>query len=218
MYHDTIHINFNYSGGDRDINFEYSFLISKNIQNPLEGMTFKSTSGCFAPIKYSELLQKFGDLGFDLKYLKFNDIDDLNTMVYCTYNYQSNFDIFFSAYKKIIQHKNFNITFEYGNVINGKFWCNNMNTFSGVNFISAENNYGRAKKCAELNKPIESIIKGKKYYKTSEHYQIIDKNARVIDVDFTTVEQDFEQHFFESYKVKVALRKFKLSQLKKRFE
>lgn len=199
MYHDTIHINFkNYNWSD--ISFDYSFLISKN------------PNLSFAPINYGELLSKFNDIGFNLKYLKFNDIEE-DEIVYCTYNYQPNFNIFFSAYKKLLQNKNFNINFEYGVIINGIFIPNNMNTFSRIAFIdtSIGNNIFK-------DREIENVIKGKKYVKILEFYQIVNKDGYVIANETTDVEKDFEQHFFERYDVRLAQRKYKLSRLKMQSE
>ena len=194
MYHDTIHINFSrydYS----DINFNYNFLISKNLKDN------------FSPINYGELLKKFNEIGFNLKYLKFNDIEEEET-VYCTYNYQSNFNIFFSAYKKLFQDRNFNIVFEYGVVINGKFYPNNMNTFASIYFIGDN---------IKLGDHIETVITGKTHKKTIELYQIVDKDGNIIASETTTIVNEFEQHFFERYEVKLAQRKYKLSRLKSLF-
>ena len=97
MYHDTIHINFKYYSW-KDVSFDYSFLISKidvDKLSPIQNCTFSL-------IKYGDLLQKFDEIGFDLKYLKFHDFSEDN-IVYCSYNYQPHFNIFFSAYKKIIK-------------------------------------------------------------------------------------------------------------------
>jgi hypothetical protein len=60
----------------------------------------------------------------------------------------------------------------------------------------------------------EEIIKGKFYQKLAEDYQIIDKNGEIIAHELADLENNFEQHFFERYDVKVALRKYKLSRLK----
>jgi hypothetical protein len=189
MYHDTMHINFKSQGGLL-LKFDYSFLISKNISDK------------FSPIKYNELLQKFVDIGFDLKYLKFNDIDD-DAIVYCTYNYQPNFNIFFTAYKKTIYHQKFNITLEYGVMLNGKFYPNNMNFFARIWFVESNipGNY------------LETIVKGKTHEKRMEFYQIIDKNGNIIATETTSDVRNFEQNFFQQYDVKVALRKYKLSRL-----
>jgi len=200
MYHDTIHINFKYQPFWNDIPFDYSFLISKIKQDK------------FAPITYSELLNKFKEIGFDLKYLKFYDINDDSTIVYCTYNYQPNFQVFFSAYKKLIQNKNFNISFEYGIIINGKFYPNNMSYFAGIWFVPIE------KKLDDLNHPFEEIIIEKTFLKKLELYQIVDKEGYVIHVEVANPGNNFKQHFFENYDVKVAMRKYKLSRLKLQFE
>ena len=194
MYHDTIHINFkNYLFSD--ISFDYSFLISKSLKDK------------FSPINYGELLSKFNEIGFNIKYLKFNDIEEDET-VYCTYNYQPNFNIFFSAYKKLLQNKPFNTNFEYGVIIDGKFIPNNMNSFARVNFIDTSID-GIFK-----HSEISDVIKNKRYAKILEFYQIVDKDGYVIANETTDIEKDFEQHFFERYEVKLALRKYKLGRLK----
>lgn len=191
MYHDVIHINFK-NQIFNDIIFDYNFMISKNYYDK------------FSSITYGELLQKFTDIGFNLKYLKFNDIPDDNTIVYCTYNYQPNFNIFFTAYKKLIQNKKFSIIFEYGVMLNGIFHANNMNFFAAVWFV-------------ESNTPgnyLETVINGKIHEKKIEFYQIIDKEGNIISAENTSDEKNFEQHFFDQQIVKVALRKYKLSRLK----
>jgi hypothetical protein len=195
MYHDVIHINFNNRG--ETPYFDYSFMISKY------------PSDKFSPINYGDLLNKFNEIGFNCKYIKFNDIDESET-VYCTYNYQSNFNIFFSAYKKILQNKNFDIIFEYGVIINGKFLPNNMNTFAKVYFsdILISSHFALD--------PLfcETIIKGKTHEKIYEDYQVVNKEGNIIGNDRTDGKKKFEQHFFERYDIKVALRKYKLGRLK----
>lgn len=190
MYHDTIKINFNnYSDS---IAFDYNFLISKSEKEK------------FSPVKYADLLSKFEDIGFNTKYLRFNDVDE-DDNVFCTYNYQPNYQIFFSAYKKILENKDFHITFEYGVIINGKFYPNNMNFFAGIWFS----------KNALLGDNTDIIIKGKLHKKSMELYQIVDKDGNVIASEIADEKNNFEQHFFEKYDVKVALRKYKLSRLNK---
>ena len=193
MYHDVIHIKL-YNWRRNDIDFNYSFLISKNNQDK------------FSSISYGILLEKFDEIGFNLKYLKFNDLD-LNSDVYCTYNYQPNFNIFFTAYKKFIFQKDFNFSYEYGNIINGIFIQNNMTTFASASFIELFNTR------PELRIFKEDIIKNKTFFKTIERYQIIDKDGTPIATEITDADSNFEQHFFERYDVKVALRKYKLSRL-----
>ena len=191
MYHDTIHVNLK-SYDSRDINFDYNFLISKNLYMDL------------SPIKYGELLQKFADIGFNLKYIKFNDIHDDNTDVYCSYNYQPNFNVFFTAYRKLIHNKKFSITFKYGVLLNDKFHANNMNFFSGIYF-------------SESNVPgnyLETVINGKSHEKKLELYQIIEKDGNIISSEITDADKDFKQNFFNKFEVKVALRKYKLGRLK----
>jgi len=194
MYHDTIHIKLKYNDV---INFNYGFYISKH------------PNKTFSPIKYKSLLYKFKSVGFVvLRYLKFNDIED-DTIVYCSYNFQPNFEIFFKVYNKLIKDKDFDIIFEYGNIINGKFYLNNMNNLSSVYF------YGGI-----LNKTVyrENIIGYKVHQKISELYQIVDKDGNIIATEWADYHGDFKQNFFERYDVKVALRKYKLSRLKEKFK
>lgn len=195
MYHDTIRITFHYFPHN-DVGFDYIFLISKTEQIKTE----------FSSISYGELLSKFKDIGFDLKYIKFNDISDDNTTVYCSYNFQSNFNVFFPAYKKLIKNKSFNLVFEYGVIIDGIFRCNNMNFFSRVVF------YDKANKFDGLYKEI--VINDKTHFKISEFYQIVDKTGKIIHSEETDETKNFEQHFFENYDVLVATRKYKLNRLK----
>ena len=63
-----------------------------------------------------------------------------------------------------------------------------------------------------------SIYEAKLHQKIAEVYQIIDKNGDIIMKEVSTCEKDFEQHFFDNYLVKVALRKYKLSKLKEKFK
>ena len=194
MYHDTIKINFKntYIQSKFDIEYNYNFLISKNPKDK------------FSPINYEELLNKFDQIGFDLKYIKFYDISE-DDMVYCTYNYLPNFELFFTAYKKILHPKYFDVSFEYGVIIDGVFKANNMNYFAGIYFCSGllpEFDY------------YETIIKGKYHQKIKVFYQIVDSKGKTIASEVTDISKDFEQHFFDMYEVKVALRKYKLSRLK----
>jgi hypothetical protein len=198
MYHDTIHIRFKYYN-HKDINFDYSFFISK-----YENNSNYKTNNLFSPIKYGELLHKFYSIGFNLKYLRFNDISEDDT-VYCSYNYQPNFNKFFLLYSKLIEQKNFEISLEYGNIIHGNFIPNNMNFFAGVHFIPHKKEVQ-----TEFS---ESVVGGKLHKKYTELYQIIDKNGLVIANEVTSGILNFEQHFFEKHEVKVALRKYKLSRL-----
>jgi hypothetical protein len=195
MYHNVIRINFKYYK-ENDIDFDYSFLISKTNQDK------------FSSINYGMLLDKFNEIGFNLKYLKFNDLD-LISDIYCSYNYQENFKIFFSAYNKFIYKKSFNLHVEYGNIIDGIFYQNNMTTFASVSFIDISN----AKITILGGSELLNIIKDKIFYKTREKYQIIDKDGIIIATEITDSDSNFEQHFFEKYEVKVALRKYKLSRL-----
>jgi hypothetical protein len=190
MYHDTIHINFIYNRPN-DISFDYSFSISKEI------------SAKFSPIKYQTLLDNFEQLGFNIKYLKFNDIDDLDTTVFCSFNYQPNHNIFFKSYPKVIQNKPFDILFLYGNLINGIFIPNNINTSAGISFKNCDN--------TSLYK--ETVIKGIIHEKIKEMYQVIDKEGHIIATETVGQDIDFQQNFFQRYEVKVALRKYKLGRL-----
>lgn len=198
MYHDTIHINFKYYS-HVDINFDYSFFISKYNEDDTLFIKYNR----FSTIKYGELLHKFYSIGLDLKYLKFNDISE-DEIVYCSYNYQPKFEIFFSSYLKLISNKDFHISFEYGNIIYGKFYPNNMNFFAGVHFTNHTIDKTGIK---------ETVIAGKLHKRSTELYQIIDKDGNVIACETTNDINNFEQHFFEKHEVKVALRKYKLNRL-----
>ncbi len=190
MYHDTISITLkNFSDG---ITFKYVFLISK-YQNHN-----------FSPITYGNLLDDFKKIGFNTNYIKFKDIDDDNTIIYCTYNWQSNFNIFFIAYKKLLQTQNFDILISYGVIINGKYIPNNMNGCAEIIFKTKSDNGYK-----------EEVIKGKTHYKELEFYQLIESTGLVIHSEVTTFEKNFEQTFFEKYEVKLAMRKYKLGRLKK---
>lgn len=204
MYHDTIHIKFKY-WKEGDVDFDYSFLISK-----IDKMEFNFVPNHFSSTNYGMLLEKFNDIGFNLKYLKFNDLD-LNSDIYCTYNYQKNFDIFFTAYKKLIHKKTFSLHIEYGNIINGIFVQNNMTTFSSVSFVDIVKT--KLSIFGDDFKMPTDIIKDKTFFKTVERYQIIDKDGNPIASEITDSDSNFEQHFFERYEVKVALRKYKLTKL-----
>lgn len=198
MYHDTIQINFrNVYDKNRTLDFEYNFLISKFPENK------------FAPIKYGELLEKFKEIGFDVKYIKFYDINDDDTLVYCTYNYQENFNVFFIAYKKLLKNVRIGLTFEYGNIISGIFHQNNMNYFSGIFFTEEQKVSG--------DDSDETIISGKAFKKAMESYRIIDSEGNILAIENAKPENNFEQHFFEKYEVKVHLRKYKLNRLKDLF-
>lgn len=197
MYHDTIHINFKSIYNSTDFDFDYSFLISKNEEN------------MFGPIKYSSLLQMFNDIGFDLKYIKFYDIED-DITVYCTYNYQPKFEVFFKAYPKILAVKNFGLTFEYGNIIDGKFYPNNINFFAGVAFVPVINTI--------IGDDSETITKYHRHKKISELYQIVDKIGNTIAIEFVSDSTDFKQDFFNKQEVRQYLREHKLKKLNDIFE
>lgn len=198
MYHDTIQINFrNVYNKSVGLDFDYNFLISKYPQHN------------FSPIKYGELLEKFQEIGFDTKYIKIYDIQDDDTIVHCTYNYQGNFNVFFIAYKKLLKNVKIGLTFEYGNIINGVFHQNNMNYFSGIFFIEETKVPG--------DNTDETIISGKAFKKNMESYRIIDDLGNILAIENAKPGNDFEQHFFERYEVKVHLRKYKLNRLKNLF-
>ena len=168
MYHDTIGINFK-STIENNVHFDYIFLISKNIKDK------------FSPIIYSELLQKFSEVGFNTKYLKFNDIEE-DKIVYCTYNYM-NFNLFFSAYNRILKQSKFNIKFEYGNIYNGIFHPNNMNFFAGVYFVEQPTIF-------ILGDYSEIVIDGRKHLRFMETYQIRDKDGDIIAEETTNANTD----------------------------
>lgn len=197
MYHDTIHINFKSLYNSKDVDFDYSFLISRNEEN------------LFNPIKYSTLLNMFKNIGFDVKYIKFYDINDEDT-VYCTYNYQPKFEIFFKAYNKTLSDRNFGLTFEYGNIINGKFYPNNINFFAGIAFYPVKNPI--------IGDDTEVIIKNHYHKKLSEFYQIVQKNGATVANDFVSDVNEFKTDFFEKQNVRQFLREHKLKKLNSIFE
>lgn len=198
MYHDTIHIIFKSKTGGHNIHFEYDFLISKS---PYSNHSTNS-------ISYQEILNKFKKIGFNIDFLNFPDIKDMNQMVHCKYNYlvkSGDYNVFFKAYEKILKRQGFDIIFEYGTMINGKFFPNNMNFYSSISFICASINDSRC---------FSHVIKGFNFYKTYEKYQIVDKTGKILHNEFTNYTIDFKHNFFKNQKVKVYLRKYKLRELK----
>lgn len=191
MYHDIIYINFYFNQNDRDVAFDYSFMISKYPQDK------------FSSIAYGELLNKFKQIGFNIKYISFKDIDDDNTLVYCTYNWQPNFLNFFLAYKKFMQMKDFEISFGYGVIIDGNYIPNSMDGCALIRFNTLKDNGWK-----------EEVIKGKNHYKYLEFYQLVNDDGVIVHSESTNPYINFEQHFFENYDVKVAMRKYKLKRLK----
>jgi len=199
MYHDTIHIIFT-SVPQSDIDFKYNFLISKNdwLLN-------------HKPIVYQELLDKLYSYGFNPDYINFPDIKDKNQNVFCEYNGAPNFIIFFKAFEKILKPQGFNITFEYGSMIDGKFYPNNMNFYSSISFVQSY--YGE-----------KDIIDGISYCKSDECYQIVNSDGEIVDSMSSTYggyskynnnkeDEKLKDEFFKRHRVSVYLRKYKLEQL-----
>lgn len=190
MYHNTIHIIFT-SVPESGIDFTYNFLISKDawLRN-------------HQPIEYQKLLDKFHNCGINPNYINFPDVADKNKKVFCEYNGTPLFEIFFKAYERVLKIHGFNITFEYGSMIKGKFYPNNMNFYSSISF--ERDMYGG-----------EDVITGVNYKKRIENYQIVDKCGKIIDsmsyVNFNNFESEqLGDDFFKSHKVSVYLRKYKL--------
>jgi hypothetical protein len=77
-----------------------------------------------------------------------------------------------------------------------------MNFFSGVYFVSVL-----------VGHIHNETIGGKLQSKVKELYQIVDRDGKIIYNETTDISNNFEQHFFDKYEVKVALRKYKLEKL-----
>lgn len=219
MYHEAIHIIFWQRSSKTDpgkIDFAYDFLISK------VGLVFDdiTTEQQFIEnlISYEEILSKFESLGFNTKFLNFPDIKDKSQLLWCNYN-GNDYKVFFKAYEKVLKNQDFNITFEYGNVVE-RF---NVAGTSAQEYIFAENNmngpavveyhtyksYNHEHFCN-----IEDVIDGKVFYKSQETYKIVDKSGSVIAEEITNYQSGFETHFFENKDVQLYLRKYKLQELK----
>lgn len=202
MYYDTICIKIKNYGLD-NLNFDYNFFITKNNPDAIK---------IFSPIKWMDLLYKFKSIGFDTsKYFEIDGIFD-DSIVYCSYNWMSDFDIFFNAYPKIIHKKDFNLTFRYGNFINNIFILNNIIDAAEIIFTSLTNSIFK----------YEYHILEKVLYKTHETYQIVDYNGDVISTLMVSDDVYFENYFFKNYffkqdSVKQILRKHKLENIKKYF-
>ena len=200
MYHDTIHIIFR-SLPQNSTEFSYNFLISKDAWLPNH-----------KAIEYQELLDRLDDYGFNPDFINFPDVKDKTQDVFCEYNGTPNFLIFFKAFEKILKPQGFNITFEYGSMINGKFYPNNMNFYSSISFV--QNHYGE-----------KDIISGVSYVKSGESYQIVNSKGDIVDrmgssyggySKYNSNKEDtkLKEDFFKSYRVSVYLRKYKLEQLR----
>lgn len=202
MYHDTIHIIFE-SLPMNNIEFKYNFLISKNSWLPNH-----------KAIEYQELLNKLHNYGFNSDYINFPDVKDKTQNIFCEYNGTPNFLIFFKAFEKVLKPQGFNITFEYGSMIGGKFYPNNMNFYSSISFM--ESHYGDY-----------DVIYGVSYCKYAEHYQIVDSEGNIVDsIGSTSLggysisicnnkeNPKLKDEFFKRQRVSVYLRKYKLEQLR----
>lgn len=193
MYHDTINIIFT-STAESNINFRYNFLISKNAWLPNH-----------KPIVYQYLLGKMESYGFNVNFINFPDIKDKYQNVFCEYNGTPNFTIFFKAFEKLLKPQGFNISFEYGSIINSKFYPNNMNFYSSIIFI--KDSYGD-----------KDVIDGVNYKKRFESYQIVNSEGQIVynigGANLNDSEsEDLKEEFFKSHKVSVYLRKYKLREL-----
>ena len=196
MYHDTIHITF--ESADEIMNYKYTFLISK-----------KSFLPNHNPITYQEILDKMESYGFNIEFLDFPDIEDKSVNVYCSYNLTPDFNVFFKAYERVLKPRGFNISFEYGSMINGEFCMNNMNFYSGIYF----------KMRNKSTIIIKNVIKDVDFYKHGESYQIVDKNGKIVDAIhirnfFSESYDEVKENFFKSRKVTQYLRKYKLERIK----
>lgn len=191
MYHDTIKIEFKSSFGST-INFDLFFLISKNEKKD------------FTPINYKELLNKFKDIGFNIHYIKFNDIDEKST-IFCNYNFQPNFENFFKYFNKTLSKNNFYLSFSYCVFIDGKYIMTNMNSYASISFSPIRN-------FTLGDDYYETIIEGKKHVLSNVTYQICNSSGEIIDKEeFKNVETN--NNFFQKQHVKVYLRKYKLKRL-----
>ena len=197
MYYDTICVKFKNYGSD-NLNFDYNFFITKNDPDMIK---------TFSPIKFGDLLYKFKCIGFDTsKYFEFDGIFD-DSIVYCSYNWMSDFEIFFNAYPKIIHKKDFKLIFIYGNFINNIFILNNIIDAAEIIFTSLTNSIFK----------YEYHILEKVLYKTHETYQIVDYNGDVISTLMVSDDVYFENYFFKQDSVKQILRKHKLENIRKIF-
>jgi len=173
---------------DNETNYQYVLVITNN-----------SVDG-YQMIKYKDLLKKFKKINFNTNHIILENFD-INSYVYCSYNYGTKLDTFFRAYDKVLKNEKFNILFEYGNIINDKFIINNTSGPARKYFIASSENK-------------EKIITDKSFKKVVEIYQIIDKNGIPVSEDKQTEKTGFETDFFNRPEVSVILRKSKLEKLK----
>jgi len=210
MYYDTIHITFE-SNGKSTISFGYDFLISKSKSWLKVWQNYNNSPRENHIIKYNNIIDRFKSIGFNTELLSFPNIKDDTEEVYCAYNYllsSGNFEVFFKAYEKVLKKQSFNINFEYGSMINGEFYPNNMNSHAIVQFIEPILQEDKEK---EID---ENIIQGKSFIKHREIYQIVNKEGESIYVEQAF--DDFENtrlKFFQTHKVAVYLRKYKLLEI-----
>jgi hypothetical protein len=213
MYHNTIIITLAYND-PKSINFNYSFVIYKNEQSIEDGSIDNINRDHAYKVNYYTLMNKFSEIGFNTKYLEFENVN-LHDDVFCSYNYQPDIDRFFLAYKKSIRNINFDIGFQYGVIIDGRFYLSHMNDFSSVYFL----NMDKLSRGISIISGCDDIINGKKYKQTQKTYQLVDKKGNIINklqelinINPNTY-SDTKREFFDSYNVKVYMRKYKLSRL-----
>lgn len=155
----------------------------------------------YQKIKFKDLLKKFENIGFNKKFFYLENIN-INSYIYCSYNYTGNIDVFFKSYDKILKHEKINILYEYGNVINGKFIINNISGSAKIYFIATGDDVK------------DNIVKGKYLKKSVEIYKVIDNDGNQISEEKRTEASGFETDFFNRPEIKVVLRKSKLQKLK----
>ena len=156
-------------------------------------------------------MNDFNKIGFNTKYISFNDILDGSITLWCEWNYERNYQKFFELWNRLMA-KSFNITFIYGNVIKGMFVENCMVHSSLVQFkpvFKKESPYVIEESAIFRN----TIIEGKVFWKSLERYRITDKDGNLICGMTTEIPDEFFQH----EDVKVYLRQYKLKKLRNLF-
>lgn len=200
MHYDTICIRFQNSRSN-DLSFDYNFFITKYDPDTIY------VEKIFSPIKFGDLLYKFKSIGFDTyKYFEIDGVFE-ESIVYCSYNWMADFDIFFKAYPKVIHNKEFKLTFRCGNFIDGLFVLNHITSAAEIIFITLTNSIIK----------YEYHILEKVLCKAHETYQIVDGDGVVASTLRVSYEVDFKNDFFNQDTVRQILRKHKLENIKKLF-
>jgi hypothetical protein len=218
MYHDTIHITFSSSDSTSNLGFYYDFLISKSNSWLNVWQKYNNSPKEKHITSYKDILSKFKEIGFNVEYLMFPDAED-DVEVYCAYNYlvsKGGYEVFFKAYNKVLKKQPFDISFEYGTMINGTFHPNCINSCAIVKFISpshkSRKGYFNAAASSLLKRV--NVISDLPFSKLYETYTIVDINGKKIYT--LEVYDDFDEkkkEFFSNQKVAVYLRKYKLMEL-----